>query len=112
MTKYRFNRFHGTWLIAAAVIALTAWLSSYATAGSAKEIDSGVDEAIVKFEKEVKDGKRFLESSKGILVFPKVINGGAGFGGEYGEGALRLQARRWITTACYRVPLDCSSGGK
>jgi lipid-binding SYLF domain-containing protein len=66
------------------------WLSGPALAASAKEIDVGVDEALMKFEKEVKAGKSFLESSKGLLVFPKVLKGGAGFGGEWGEGALRI----------------------
>lgn len=66
------------------------WPSSPASAASAKVIDAGVDEAIVKFEEEVKGGKTFMESSKGILVFPRVLKGGAGFGGEYGEGALRI----------------------
>ena len=71
----------------------SVWLSGSALAASAKEIDTGVDEALVKFEKEVKDGKNFLDSSKGTLVFPKVIKGGAGFGGEYGEGALRIAGK-------------------
>jgi lipid-binding SYLF domain-containing protein len=74
-------------------MALNAWLSSSALAASAKEIDAGVDEAIVKFEKEVKGGKSFLDSSKGVLVFPRVLKGGAGFGGEYGEGALRIAGK-------------------
>ena len=94
MTKRIFNRFNGLWFIAAAcVIALNAGLSSSALAASAKEIDTGVDESIVKFEKEVKNGKNFLDSSKGLLVFPKVLKGGAGFGGEYGEGALRVAGK-------------------
>ena len=75
------------------VMLLTGWLSGPASAASAKEIDTGADEAIVKFEKEVKGGKSFLESSKGMLVFPTVIKGGAGFGGEYGEGALRIKGK-------------------
>jgi len=68
-------------------------LSGPTLAASAKEIDVGVDEALVKFEKEVKNGKNFLDSSKGILVFPRVLKGGAGFGGEYGEGALRVAGK-------------------
>ena len=94
MTKHIFNRFNGLWFTAVAcVIALNAGLSSSALAASAKEIDTGVDESIVKFEKEVKNGKNFLDSSKGILVFPRVLKGGAGFGGEYGEGALRVAGK-------------------
>jgi lipid-binding SYLF domain-containing protein len=68
---------------------LTGWFSGSAAAASARQIDAGVDDAIVKFEQEVKGGKSFMESSKGMLVFPTVLKGGAGFGGEYGEGALR-----------------------
>ena len=45
---------------------------------------------MVLFEKDVKSGKSFLQSAKGVLVFPTVIKGGAGFGGEYGEGSLRI----------------------
>jgi len=68
-------------------------LSGPTLAASAKEIDVGVDEALVKFEKEVKGGKDFIEHSKGLLVFPQVIKGGAGFGGEYGQGALRIDGK-------------------
>ena len=84
---------HGMGLAVAVVATLIAGslsLSNSAWAASAKEIDAGADEAMVKFDKEVKNGKSFLDSSKGVLVFPKVLKGGAGFGGEYGEGALRV----------------------
>ena len=84
----------------------SAWLSDSALAASAKEIDTGADEAIVKFDNEIKGGKAFLTSSKGILVFPTVIKGGAGFGGEYGEGALRIAGK----TADYYSMLQGSFG--
>ncbi len=88
----------GTWcqgrhLIAAfvgAIVALSGWLSSPASAGSAREIDTSVDEALVRFEKEVKNGKIFLENSKGVLVFPSVFKAGLVIGTEEGEGALRI----------------------
>jgi len=86
-------RFRGVRLVAALgglIVLLSGWLSGPALAASAKEIDVGVDEAIVLFEKEVKNGKSFLQSSKGVLAFPRVLKGGAGVGGEYGEGALRI----------------------
>ena len=85
--------FRGVRLVAALagfIVLLSGWLSGPALAASAKEIDTGADEALVLFEKDVKNGKSFLETSKGVLVFPKVLKGGAGFGGEYGEGALRI----------------------
>ena len=80
-------------MVAGSVMLLTGWLTGPASAASAKELDASADEAIAKFEQEVKGGKGFLESSKGILVFPKVIKGGAGFGGEYGEGAFRIKGK-------------------
>lgn len=87
------NRFRGARLAAAlagVIVVLSGWLSGPSLAASAREIDVGVDEALVLFEKEVKGGKGFLASSKGLLVFPKVFKGGAVWGGEYGEGALRI----------------------
>lgn len=59
-------------------------------AKSAAEINAGVDTAIKKFEKEVTGGAEFLSKVKGYLVFPSVIKGGFVLGGEYGEGALRI----------------------
>jgi lipid-binding SYLF domain-containing protein len=87
---------HGLRLIATlagSIMMLTGWLAGPASAASAREIDAGADDAIEKFEKEIKGGKSFIESSKGMLVFPTVLKGGAGFGGEYGEGAFRIKGR-------------------
>ena len=64
--------------------------SSMAFAKSAKEIDISVDVTLEQFEKDIKGGKEFLKSAKGVLVFPSVIKAGIGIGGEYGEGALRI----------------------
>src|SRR5689334_3904679 len=64
-----------------------------ALAATAREIDVSVDVALENFEKEVKGSKAFLESSKGVLVLPKVLKAGVGFGGEYGEGALRIDGK-------------------
>lgn len=90
------NRFRGVRLVAGligTIVVLSGWLSSAALAASAREIDTSVDEALVRFEKEVRGGKSFLESSKGMLVFPSVIKAGLGIGGEYGEGALRASGK-------------------
>ena len=109
MTRRIFECVQGMGVAAAVVGSLivgSVWLSNSALAASAKDIDAGVDEAIVIFEKEVKDGKSFLASSKGMLVFPRVIKGGAGFGGEYGEGALRVAGK----TADYYSMLQGSFG--
>ncbi len=59
-------------------------------AKTAKEIDVSVDVTLENFHKQVKGGKEFLKSAKGVLVFPSVIKAGVGIGGEYGQGALRI----------------------
>jgi lipid-binding SYLF domain-containing protein len=64
--------------------------SASAYAATAKEIDVSVDVALENFNQHVKGAEEFLKSAKGILVFPRVFKAGAGIGGEYGEGALRV----------------------
>lgn len=68
-------------------------LPAVSSAKSAKEIDAGVDTALDGFMKKVKGGREFLQSAKGVLVFPGVIQAGFGVGGEYGEGAMRIRGK-------------------
>lgn len=64
-----------------------------AWAGSAAEIDVGVNDTLARFSKEVAGADNFLKGTKGVLVFPKVYKAGVGIGGEYGEGALRIDGK-------------------
>ena len=57
---------------------------------TANAIDVGVDSTLEQFKKDIKGGDEFLQSAKGVLVFPKVIKAGFIVGGAYGEGALRI----------------------
>ncbi|ABC78681.1 BPSL1445 family SYLF domain-containing lipoprotein [Syntrophus aciditrophicus] len=57
---------------------------------SAKEIDLNVDASLDRFTRDVKGASEFLASAKGVLIIPKVIQGGFFVGGQYGEGALRI----------------------
>ncbi len=66
---------------------------SIAKADTAKEIDVSVDVALENFMKEVNGAKEFLQASKAVLVFPKVYKAGFWVGGEYGEGALRINGK-------------------
>jgi len=75
------------------ISALSLIFVSAAVAGSAKSIDFDVDEALASFNKEVGGSKDFLKKAKGVLVFPSVIKAGFGIGGEYGEGALRINGK-------------------
>ncbi len=65
--------------------------SSYAA--SAQEINIKVDVALERFKEEVQGGEQFLKQAKAVLIFPEVIKAGIGIGGEYGEGALRLNGK-------------------
>ena len=64
-----------------------------AQAASPEEIDIKVDATIKVFSQKVSGGEEFLKNAKGILVFPSVIKAGFVFGGEYGEGALRIKGK-------------------
>jgi lipid-binding SYLF domain-containing protein len=73
-----------------AVLLVTMLFPSLSRAETAKEIDVSVDVALENFVKDVRGAKDFLQASKGVLVFPRVYKAGFWFGGEYGEGALRI----------------------
>ncbi len=60
------------------------------SAKTAKEINSEVNAALELFIQQVKGGKELLNTAKGVLIIPNIVKAGAGIGGEYGEGALRI----------------------
>ena len=76
-------------------------LPASAFSATAAEIDIKVDDALERFKQQVAGGERFLGKAKGVLVFPNVIKAGFGIGGEYGEGALRIngQTEAYYNTA-------------
>ena len=55
---------------------------------SREELDANVREAIEELYKHSSAAKELAGHASGMLVFPKVVKGGAIIGGEYGEGAL------------------------
>jgi len=77
-------------LLALAAMAFTLAFAPVAHAGTAAEIDAAVKDALKRFSTEVKGGPEFLNSAKGMLVFPKVYKGGFIVGVEGGEGALLI----------------------
>lgn len=68
-------------------------LPSVASAASAQVIDANVDAALDRFAKNVDGAKAYLDSARGVLVFPKVIKAGLIIAGEFGEGALRVDGK-------------------
>jgi lipid-binding SYLF domain-containing protein len=74
--------------MATAIVALCMPVG--ASAATAAEIDQDIAEALKVFAEQVDGSEVFLNQAAGYLVFPRVIKGGIGVGGEFGDGALRI----------------------
>jgi lipid-binding SYLF domain-containing protein len=90
-----------------AVITLFLLLSPFmftanAMAATAQEIDAKVDATLKIFRAQVPGADQYLSVAKGVLVFPSVFRAGVGIGGEYGEGAMRINGQTveyWSTAS-------------
>ena len=71
-------------------------------AGTAAEIDSSVDKALASLYGQMPQAKKLGETSKGVLVFPRIIKGGLIFiGGQYGD--VECEIRRCAIIEAQRV---------
>jgi len=77
-----------------------------AAAKSAQEIDVGVDATLDRFYRTVGSGYELANRAAAVLVFPSIVKAGFGVGGEFGEGAMRIQGR----TAGYYNTISASIG--
>lgn len=79
-----------------------------AFAATAAEIESRSDQTLQKFYGHVVNGKEFVNKAKGVLIFPAVYKAGIGLGGEYGEGALRIDGKTvdYYSTAAGSIGLQ------
>lgn len=68
-------------------------LQGRARAETAAEIDENVAASLGRFLTDHGAARDLIDKSAGVLVFPKVVKAGFGFGGEYGEGALRVNGQ-------------------
>jgi lipid-binding SYLF domain-containing protein len=73
--------------------ALLVLVPSAGRAASKEEIDARVHEAVEQLYKTSTAAKELGGRARGMLVFPRIIKGGAGIGGEYGEGSLLMGGR-------------------
>jgi lipid-binding SYLF domain-containing protein len=89
-----------------AVAALAALPLAAAQAKTGTEIDTKVDAALVRFKQDVQGADDYLKAAKGVLVMPEVKKAGLVVGGQWGEGALRVDGK---TAAYYRM--DAGSVG-
>jgi lipid-binding SYLF domain-containing protein len=81
-------------IIITLIIAFTsAGCTSNGQASSRHEIDAKVRSALVTFGETVGGGDALVQKAEAVLIFPEVVKGGIGVGGEYGEGALMIDGR-------------------
>src|ERR1700720_3254837 len=79
---------------AAAGIAAVALLLSSVSFGATKaEIDERVHHTMQQFYQLNPAHKDLVARAKGVLVFPRITKGGVGVGGQFGEGALRIDGK-------------------
>jgi lipid-binding SYLF domain-containing protein len=62
-------------------------------AAKRSEIDAGVDSTLARLYKTVDGSRDLIGRARGVLVFPSVIEAGFWIGGQYGNGALRVDGR-------------------
>ncbi|MDX2503230.1 MAG: lipid-binding SYLF domain-containing protein [Gammaproteobacteria bacterium] len=67
---------------------------------TATEINKDTDTALNKLFKTTPAAVKLSKSAKAILIYPKILKAGIGFGGQHGEGALRKQGK---TVAYYNT---------
>ncbi|MBM5812427.1 MAG: hypothetical protein FJ191_10760 [Gammaproteobacteria bacterium] len=82
-------------LLHAVTLLCVLLLATAAPAGAAsrEQIDAEVREATSTLYQHSSSAKELAGRAAGMLVFPRVVKGGIGIGGEYGEGALLIGGR-------------------
>jgi len=59
-------------------------------ASKRRTIDADVDGTLARLFNSIGGSRELADKARGILVFPSVISAGFWFGGQYGQGALRV----------------------
>jgi lipid-binding SYLF domain-containing protein len=89
MTYARWRRVTAT--VAACLILIGGLvLPSVSQAATAAEINAAADATIATFDSKFPDGSKFLAEAKGVAIFPNIVKAAFVFGGQYGEGVLRV----------------------
>jgi len=78
---------------AAGFAAVTLLLSSVSLAATKAQIDEHVHATMQQFYQLNPAHRDLVGRAKGVLVFPRITKGGVGVGGQFGEGALRIDGK-------------------
>jgi len=68
-------------------------LVSTSFGADAEVLDAKANVALKRFYSQVKGAREFADSAKGLLIMPGVMKAAFIIGGEYGEGALRIDGK-------------------
>jgi len=92
--EYQIGRKKMGWLSVLALVILLVAMSQPVLAGSkAAEIDKQVDLALEQLYSSTPAAREIAKVAKAVLVFPSIIKAGLVVGGQYGEGALRVNGK-------------------
>ena len=92
------------WGAPGSILAIGVALSGCTTTGNAPDtmarqtekrhiIDAGADSTLARLYNIAPGSRELVGKSRGMLIFPSVLDAGFGLGGQYGEGALRVGGR-------------------
>ncbi len=96
MKKRKFLAKSAAWLCATALVlsgCTTTPMSGADTTTKGQEIDARVNSTLMRLSSTVPGSHELVNKARGILVFPSVLAAGFVVGGEYGEGALRMDGK-------------------
>jgi lipid-binding SYLF domain-containing protein len=80
-------------ILRAAFGIVVAMILSFSNVWADQKIETGVNACLGRFIAMVKGGREMLTMAKGVLVMPSVLKAGLIVGGEYGQGALRIEGK-------------------
>lgn len=82
------------WLMAVGLLLTWGLIFPHHASGvEAEVIEAQANAAMKRFYKQVKGAHEFASSAKGLLIMPSVKKAAFIVGGEYGEGALRINGK-------------------
>ncbi len=87
------SRIARTLVMAAIFVLLGEFGVGPTLAKTAQEIDAETNQALERLYAESSAAKELGAKARGILIFPSITKGGVIVGGEYGEGALRVDGK-------------------
>jgi lipid-binding SYLF domain-containing protein len=90
------DKFGDKKILSAAVVSLCIFTYFLATACHGKsvtDINREVSATLKQFSTQVQGGSEFLKAAKGVLVIPNIMKAGLGVGGQYGEGAMKIEGK-------------------